>query len=328
MDPYQELTLYQRSAALMAAAKLGLFAALAKGPSTPQEVARSVSAPADSVSRLLGALTALNYVSRDGERFALNDFSQAFVRDGAGGMVRLAWKEHLFYTAWSRLADAVSSGNALFPSYADRLTNDFESVKKFLLALNDLAQLAAPGVIGTHAFQGSGTILDLGGGGGGYAAALASALPGAKVTIADLEAVLPIAKEYLREKGFGDRVEFVPADFLSDGCGLVGRTFDCVFLSHILHDFDAPTASAIVSRAARLVRPGGKLIILDVLVPEEGHSNPVEALFDLMMLVEVPRGSTHRVADALQWIDAADLASPKMHKLYFGILIEATAPAR
>ena len=328
MDPYQELTLYQRSAALMAAAKLGLFAALAKGPATPQEVAASVSAPADSLSRLLSALAALNYVSRDGERFALNDFSQAFVRDGAGGMVRLAWKEHLFSTAWSRLAEAVSSGNALFPSYADRLTNDFESVKKFLLALNDLAQLAAPGVIATQAFEGAGTILDLGGGGGGYAVALASALPSAKVTLADLEPVLPIAKEYLEGKGIGDRVELAPAGFSKDGCGLGGRTFDCVFLSHILHDFDAPTASAIVSRAARLVRPGGKLVILDVLVPEDGHSNAVEALFDLMMLVEVPRGRTHPVADVLQWIDAAGLGSLMMHKLYFGILIEATAPAR
>ncbi len=328
MDPYQELTLYQRSAALMAAAKLGLFAAMKKGPGTPQEVAASVSAPVDSISRLLGALAALKYVSRDGDRFALNDFSQAFVRDGAGGMARLAWKEHLFYTAWSRLADAVSSGNALFPSYADRLANDFESVKKFLLALNDLAQLAAPGVIETHAFEGAGTILDLGGGGGGYAAALASALPSAKVTLADLELVLPIAKEYLEAKGLVDRVDLVPADFSTAGCGLGGRTFDCVFLSHILHDCDAPTASAIVSRAARLVRPGGKLLILDVLVPEEGHSNPVEALFDLMMLVEVPRGRTHPVANVLQWIDAAGMSAPKLHKLYFGILLEATAPAK
>ncbi len=328
MDPYQELTLYQRSAALMAAAKLGLFAALEKGPATSQEVARSVSAPADSVARLLGALAALKYVSMDGERFALNDFSQAFVRDGAGGMVRLAWKEHLFYTAWSRLADAVSSGNALFPSYADRLANDFESVKKFLLALNDLAQLASPGVIEAHAFEGAGTILDLGGGGGGYTAALASALPGAKVTLADLEPVLPIAKEYLKAKGLAARVELTPADFSKDGCGLFGRTFDCVFLSHILHDFDASPASAIVSRAAGLVRPGGKLVILDVLVREEGHSNAVEALFDLMMLVEVPRGRTHRIANVLQWINAAGMSAPKLHKLYFGILIEATAPVR
>jgi hypothetical protein len=39
MDPYQELTLYQKSAALMAAAKLGLFAALANGAATPAGMA-------------------------------------------------------------------------------------------------------------------------------------------------------------------------------------------------------------------------------------------------------------------------------------------------
>src|SRR5579863_3344290 len=135
MHPYDELTLYQRSAALMAAAKLGVFAALQDGAATSAHVAQCVSAPADSVARLLSALAALEYIARDGETFDLNDFSRSFLRDGAGGTRRLAWKEHLFYTAWSRLADAVVSDHALFPSFADRLANDFASVEKFLLAL-------------------------------------------------------------------------------------------------------------------------------------------------------------------------------------------------
>jgi ubiquinone/menaquinone biosynthesis C-methylase UbiE len=322
-DPYQELTLYQRSAVLMAAAKLGVFIALADGSATLAEVANRVSAPADPVSRLLAALVSLNYLSRDGDRFAVNDFSSMFIRDGAGGMVRLAWKEHLFYTAWSRLADAIASDNALFPSFAARVAKDFDSVEKFLLALNDLAQVAAPGVIQTGAFEGDETILDLGGGGGGYAAQLAQALPGARTTLADLREILPIAEKYLERTGLRDRVEVVAADFLIDGCILGGRTFDCVFLSHVLHDFDAPNAAAIVGRAGRLVRPGGKLVILDVLAPDGGYSNPVEALFDLMMLVEVPHGRTHPLSQVTKWIESAGMTSAKSHKLYFGILLEA-----
>ncbi len=240
-------------------------------------------------------------------------------------MARLAWKEHLFYTAWSRLADAISSGYALFPSFADRVANDFPSVEKFLLALNDLAEMGAPGVIGTGAFAGAGTILDLGGGGGGYAAELVRALPGARVTLADLPEIIPIAKGYLERKGLRDRVEAVAADFLRDGCGLAGRTFDCVFLSHVLHDFDAPIASAIVARAARLVRRGGKFVILDVLVPDGGQSNPVEALFDFMMLVEVPGGRSHRISDMRKWIESTGMTSPPSHKLYFGTLLESQA---
>jgi ubiquinone/menaquinone biosynthesis C-methylase UbiE len=325
MDPYQELTLYQRSAALMAAAKLGLFAALSTGPATPSEVAQRVSAPEDSVARLLAALGALDYLSRDGEKFALNEFSKTFLHDGAGGMVRLAWKEHLFYTAWSRLADAVASDQALFPAFADRVAKDFPSVEKFLLALNDLAEMAAPGVIATGAFDSVRTILDLGGGGGGYAGELTRSLPDARVTIADLPEILPIAKGHLERKGLADRVDLVAADFLRDGCGpaLAGRTFDCVFLSHILHDFDAPTACEIVARATRLIRGGGKLVILDVLVPDAGQGNPVEALFDLMMLVEVPRGRSHLNSDVRNWMESAGLASPQSYKLFFGTLIES-----
>jgi ubiquinone/menaquinone biosynthesis C-methylase UbiE len=323
MDPYQELTLYQRSAALMAAAGLGLFAAMADGLATSSEVSQRISAPVDTVSRLLAALAALEYVSRDGEKFALNDFSRTFLRDGAGGMARLVWKEELFYTAWSRLADAISSGQALFPSFADRVARDFPSVEEFLLALNDLAGMAAPGIIATGAFRGAATILDMGGGGGGYSAELALALPDTQITLADLREVLPIAKRYLERRGLNDRVEVVAADFLKQDCGLAGRMFDSVFLSHVLHDFDAPTASKIVANASRLVRPGGKLVILDVLIPDGGQDNPVEALFDLMMLVEVPSGRSHKISDVKVWIEAAELAAPMSHKLYFGILLEA-----
>lgn len=323
MDPYQELTLYQRSAVLMAAAKLGVFVALSVESATAEQVASRVSVPVDTVARLLAALAALEYITSDGEQFALNDFSQTFVRDGAGGMQQLAWKEHLFYVAWGRLAEAISSGTALFPSFAERLANDSESVEKFLLALNDLAELAAPGVIGTGAFANAATILDLGGGAGGYAAELAKALPSARVTLADLPPIVPIAKRHLQRHGLSDRVDVMAADFFSEGCGLGGRTFDCVFLSHILHDFDAAQAPKIVASAAQLVRPGGKLVILDVLIPEGGHSNPVEALFDLMMLVEVPKGRTHKIADVSKWMEAAGMNSPKAHKLYFGMLLEA-----
>ena len=323
MDPYEELTLYQRSAVLMAAAKLGLFAALERGSLRPSELAARVMAPTDTVTRLLAALTSLGYLSSEGEQFALNDFSRAFVRGGANGMLRLAWKEHLFYKAWSQLAEAIQSGQAVFPPYSDRLANDSRSVEKFLLALNDLAEAGASGVIGTGAFRRAKTILDLGGGAGGYAGELARLLPDAQVTLADLPEILPIARGHLERKGLGNRVQLVAADFLRDDCGLGGGTFDCVFLSHVLHDFDAPTASAIVSRAARLVRVGGKLVILDVLVPDGGHSNSVEALFDLMMLVEVPRGRTHSISEVRRWVESTGMASPKAHKLYFGTLLES-----
>jgi ubiquinone/menaquinone biosynthesis C-methylase UbiE len=323
MDPYAELTLYQRSAALMAAAKLGVFAALADGPLAPPQVADRIAASADAVARLLSALAAHDYVAVDGEKFALNDFSRSFLREGVGGMLRLAWKEHVFYTLWSRLDEAVSTSKALLPSFPDRVARDFPSIERFLLALNDLAEMAAPGVIATGAFGGAATILDLGGGGGGYGAELARALPSARVTLADLSEILPVARGHLERKRIGDQVELVSADFLKDGCGLAGRQFDCVFLSHVLHDFDAPTAAAIVQRAARLVRSGGRLVILDVLVPDGGQKNPVEALFDLMMLVEVPGGRSHRIADVTGWMQSAGMALPTSHKLYFGILIEA-----
>lgn len=325
MDPYQELTLYQRSSLLMAAAKLGAFAALADGAATAEQVASRIQGNLDATTRLLEALRHLDYVAFNGGRYALNTFSSSFLRDGAGGMMRLAWKEHIFYEAWSRLAESVKEGKPQFPSYRKRIDTDFPSVEKFLLALNDLAQTAAPGLLATGAFSGLATLLDLGGGAAGYAAALAAALPSTHVTLADLPEILPIARGHLERKGLAGRVELVTANLLADDCGLGDRTFDGVFLSHILHDFEPGVAAAIIARAARRVKPGGKLVVLDVVIPAEAPRNPVEALFDLMMLVEVPGGRTHPLVEVRRWMESSGLAGFRSHPLYFGSLLEARA---
>ncbi len=78
-----------------------------------------------------------------------------------------------------------------------------------------------------------------------------------------------------------------------------------------------------MARAASLVGSGGKPLILDVFVPEGGQNNPAEALFDLMMLVEVPGGRSHKISEVRSWVELAGLASPTPHKLFFGILVEA-----
>ncbi|MEM9158721.1 MAG: methyltransferase [Verrucomicrobiota bacterium] len=331
IDPYDELTAYQKSAVLMAGAETGVFHALSDEVAPASAIAEKANLAPPSTRRLLRALAANGYVTKTLEGneplYAHNNISRSFVQTGAGGYARVAHKEALFYKLWGKLSAALTTQKAGLTPFAERLETDPNQIRLFLTALNDLADLAAPGVF-THINLSEDKpikILDAGGGAGGYAAHLATNFPNADITLLDREAVLPLAEETLASKGLLDRVERVVGNLQAEGLGLApGSSFDCIFLSHVLHDYEPTIAQSIVEKVAQLVAPGGSLYVLDVFEPEPNQpDNPVEALFDLMMLVENPGGLTHPASVIEKWISDAGLQEIQFHKLYFGSLLEA-----
>ncbi len=59
---------------------------------------------------------------------------------------------------------------------------------------------------------------------------------------------------------------------------------------------------------------------------EGGATDPVIALFDVMMLVENQGGRTHRLADVRAWIVEAGFAEPEETGLGFTTLLRAEKP--
>lgn len=334
IDPYTELTAYQRSAVLMAGAETGVFHALSDQPQPVSKISNTANLPLASTQRFLRALSTNGYVERtvrDGlPYYSHNPVSQSFVRTGAGGYARIAHKEALFYQLWGKLSTALATQQAGLTTFAERLQSDPDQIRLFLTALNDLAALAAPGVLTHLALPKDRPIkvLDAGGGAGGYACILAENYPQAEITLLDREAVLPLAEETIASKGLSKRIQTVVGDLQTTGLGLPeGSTFDCVFLSHVLHDYESDIAQGILKNLASLVSPEGTLYILDVFEPALGEpDNPVEALFDLMMLVENPGGLTHPLSVVETWIQECGLQTTGFKKLYFGSLLE-TKPA-
>lgn len=102
--------------------------------------------------------------------------------------------------------------------------------------------------------------VDAGTGDGGLLDVLAPAFERV-VAIDREEAQLAMAKERVRRRGFGN-VELVCGELEgADVAKAVGVGADVVFASRLLHH--APRPAAVVSTLARLVAPGGALVVLD-----------------------------------------------------------------
>src|ERR1700759_1163402 len=110
----QLLAGFQVAQALYAAARIGLPDQLASGPRTAEEVAVTLAADPDSVSRLARVLTGLGVLTQPSAgTYALTPLGRTLTSDDPGSMRDLAlmWME-THYAPFAKLTDTVRTGRS------------------------------------------------------------------------------------------------------------------------------------------------------------------------------------------------------------------------
>ena len=144
---------------------------------------------------------------------------------------------------------------------------------------------------------GSEQVLDLGCGAGHTALALAGGA--AKVTAVDLTPEMLATAEALAKQRGVTNVEFK----LADGAALpfAGGQFDLVASRYAAHHFAEP--ERVLQEAARVLRPGGRFLLVDTMAPEQ------PALDTLYNALELLRDGSHvRNWRKSEWQRMADAA--------------------
>jgi cyclopropane fatty-acyl-phospholipid synthase-like methyltransferase len=134
-------------------------------------------------------------------------------------------------------------------------------------------------VLMSNAIAGSNKLLDVGGGDGSIAIALANTYPNLKATIFNLPASAALARDNVAVSGLGDRVFVQEGNFLTDE--LVCKTdgianeevclYDCIMFSRVLTDWDQSVCTLCFEKARRALAPGGKLVINEAFL--EGNED-------------------------------------------------------
>jgi ubiquinone/menaquinone biosynthesis C-methylase UbiE len=78
-----------------------------------------------------------------------------------------------------------------------------------------------------------------------------------------------------------DRVSVTAGDFFES----IPPDGDIYVLKQVLHDWDDPRALAILKTCRRVMKPGAKLLVVELVVPEAGPAALFGSLIDLQMLV-------------------------------------------
>ncbi len=274
------------SAAVYSAARLGVADHLADGVSDIDELAKRTDTHAESLYRLMRALAGAGYFrEEDGRRFVttpLAEYLRSDTEDSVKDLVLFYGQE--VYRAYGALSEAVRTGERAFDieygmplwDYLNTVPATGDAFRKGMGAATWNEQLPLPR---TYDFTGVGTLVDVGGGTGSMLAAVLHEHPGMRGVLVEIPAGIDRTMRHFVAAGVAERVELCEGsafDVLPEG--------DCYLISCVLHAMDDEQSVRALRRMRDSVRPGGRVVILERIVPD-GNEPGLARMLDLTMML-------------------------------------------
>ena len=294
---------------IFVAAKLGIPDLVAHEPETAEELARKTGTHAPSLYRVLRALASAGVFRENAERkFELTPVAELLRSDASGSMRDFAImiSSQWIWQAWNELMYSVETGAVAHDKVQGMSSFEFfakneEAGQVFNRAMTSLSLMSAPAVVEAYDFSGVGQLVDIAGGHGLLLAAVLKANPNLRGVLFDLPFVIEGAGELFEKEEVADRVEKISGDFFES----VPEGADAYMMKHIIHDWDDDKSIKILQNIRRAMSENGKVLIIEMVVPEGDEPHPAKALDLVMLTVE---GGKERTEDEYrQLLAAADL---------------------
>lgn len=277
---------YMKTQALYVATKLGIADHLSGGPQSSDALAQAVGVHPKALYRLLRALESLS-LFREPEPgvFALTPLGEHLRKDAPSGFrTQILLTDEILWRLWGNLAYTITTGQSAAQHVLGMSSFDYrqqhpEKAAAFNTAMTHRMSALASAVAAAYDFSPFHTITDIGGGHGTLLATILRAAPQAHGVVFDLPMTVEGARQYMVQRGLGERCTCVGGDFFTEVPG-----GEALILSAVISDWDDEKSVHILTNCRRAIAPGGRLLLVERrLVPEEPAS-PM-AFLDLMMLV-------------------------------------------
>lgn len=287
---------FRVSAAVAAAAELGVLDLLADGPRTAAELADALDVDADTLRRLLHALATVGVCSEERGAFGSTPVGDVLRSDVPGSL--RPWARTIadpaVWSAWGHLADSVRTGETAFTALHGHDVWEHRRQhpeRNAVFNANMAAQSAAlaDAVASAYDLTGRRRVVDVGGGQGVLLEAVLTRYEELTGTVFDQPHVVAAGP------GRG-----ASASVAARWSARSGSFFDAVpaadvyLLKWILHDWPDDACVRILRTCRRSLDDGGVVLVVETLLDRPGHEAEA-ALSDLNMLV-LP-GGRERTAD-------------------------------
>ncbi len=275
------------AAAVAALARLGVPDHLESGPRTAQELAALVGAKPALLDRLMRATEGLGILTRTAEgTWAQTPLSDVLRTNSPRSVRDLAvfhadeWRAR----SMKSLDETVRTGQLSFEriyglSPFEYFRTNPADGEHFNRAMTAYSSMDAPAVAAAYDFSGIESLTDVGGGQGLLLATLLERYPAMTATLYELPQVIQTIAGRLKPE-VADRIRLVEGDMFET----IPPGADAYIMKRILHDWPDERCARILSACRAGVREGGRLLVVDAVVPAGSGFSPAK-MMDLVMML-------------------------------------------
>jgi 3-hydroxy-5-methyl-1-naphthoate 3-O-methyltransferase len=305
--------------ALIAGVDLDVFTTVSKGNKTVSEISKSLSVSSRALERLLDSLACMGYLTKRGTRYGLTPVSDTFlVRTKPSYMGAMANETRLTLPQWTQLADIIRRGKPASAINTDEGRQFFPELVRSIFPLTYNAALGLVRSWPQAKLKKIGRVLDVAAGSGAWSLPFAQANPNVRVTAVDYPEVTAITREYAQQFDVADRYDYLEGDLRQIDFGQ--QEYDVVILGHIIHTEGEKWGKTLVEKSHKALKPGGTLVIAE-MIPNDSRTGPVfPLLFGLMMTIVTEEGDVFTLAEYKKWLKQTGFRAVKL------VQVEAPSP--
>ena len=303
------------SQVVLACLEGGLLGLLEPGPQSLEEIADKTGLDPVRAERLLSAASALQLLERrrSGD-YALGPQGAALCNNP--GLVALIRHHDALYQDLRKPWQLVSTSDApsrlqAYWSYAgQQAATDAESARTYSALMSESQGMIAEQVLEAYSFKNCQSLLDIGGGNGTFAIAVAKRWPHLKITLADLPDVVPLAEKHIQQAGLAGRIQTQRLDFKKQ---TIPASYDAVSLVRVLHDHDDETVHQLLASVRQSLSPGKRIVVAEPLAGSDRSGRLNDTYFSIYLLA-MGQGRPRTFATLSSFLSGAGFDHIRRHR--------------
>ena len=294
---------YFRSRVLCAAARLGVADALGDDELSVDQLAVLCAAKRAPLYRLLRALASFGVVAEGApERFVLTPFGKPLRKEARNS----EWASVVFWAdlladSWSYLTECIRTGDSAAgvrpEGVPSRWSQDPNAMAIFRAVMGTAPAEDYMPIARAWDFSKYHAVADLGGGGGALIAAILKAFPNVGGMLVDRQEAIDAAAPRFERDGLDDRCKLRVADLRND----VPTGAEVYMLKHVLHGYDDGTAIEILRRCRSVLPDGGRLLVIEFVLPDVVDHADLELERRLMSDLNMLAVTGGKERSAVEW---------------------------
>ena len=265
---------------IYAAAKLEITDHIGDDGATSAELAEKLKVEPAALYRLMRVLAGLGVLHQEHtDRFYVTPFGETLRKDAPQSVRDYAIYNHeVVYDAFRNITDCVRRGRPVIDDFFNFLRTNPEVEAIFHAGMSNRGRVETVAVLDSYGFSQTQTIVDVGGGNGGFLSAILASHAEVSAILVDQPSAIEAART--GRGGPLPRCKLVARDFFES----VPPGGDTYVLKRVLFDWIDEKALQILENCRRAMNSDARLLIIEPLIGSLNEQCPAH-LFDMTFLV-------------------------------------------